>query len=63
MEPPLTPRLVYSVLTGRILVITRYRDKGRFLVASDKRYVYDVTEDFVALRKKRVRVRRGERPA
>lgn len=51
------PRLVYSPLGRRVYVVTRYVEKtapdgSRYLVASRK---YDVTEDYLALRKKRVR--------
>lgn len=55
----MSPRLVFSELTGRVLVITRYTDNGRYIVARDKRYVHDVTDDFVALRRKRIKVRAG----
>ena len=56
------PRLVYSPLGKRVYVVTRYRlrplSDGSFsLVASRK---YDVTDDFAALRKKRLKL--GESP-
>jgi len=52
------PRLVYSLLGRRVYVVTRYVQKiapnGKaYLVASRK---YDVTDDYRALRQKRVRV-------
>lgn len=48
------PRLVYSSLTRRVLIVTRYRDKGRYIVASDKRFVFDVTDEFRRLRRKQL---------
>lgn len=53
------PRLVYSVLGGRVYVVTRYhlkegKRKGEFLLRATTKY--DVTDDFVQLRLRRVRI-------
>lgn len=62
MPPRLPPRLVYSPLSGRVYVATRYRLDQRHpgvIVASVK---HDVTADYLALRKKRVRVSGDAKP-
>lgn len=41
----MNPRLIYSRMTGRYYIATRYRVVGNYLIASRK---YDVTDEVVA---------------
>jgi hypothetical protein len=48
------PRLVYSAIGRRVYVVTRYSARPNGIMVAHRKY--DVTEDFRALRKRRVRL-------
>ncbi len=50
------PRLVYSPLSRRVYICTQYREDPRKPGVIIARHKYDVTEDYLALRTRRVRV-------
>ncbi len=55
------PRLFPSIITNRVFIVTRYRDRGNGILEALQKY--DATEDFEAIMKMRLKSMRKRKKA